>query len=130
MATDLSPARAGVLAGLVLGAGLGAVAGILNGVDFALTIGYGVGGGIVVGAFAGRLVRANRGQSHLPLRIVGGAVVLGVVVGAFVGTVAAWGFDESMLKGLGVGAGLGVVHGLLLGGVLLDAAGFGTPAMD
>jgi hypothetical protein len=117
------PASIGVGVGLVLGAGLGTVVGTLFALPLGAVIGYGVGTGLIIGAAAGRLAIANRGESHVALRLVGGAMLLGAIAGGPVGLLATWVHGGSALWGLLVGILAGLAHGLLVGGVLLAAVG-------
>ncbi len=113
------PTTLGAGIGLVFGAGLGTILGSLFSLSIGATTGYGVGTGLVVGAAAGRLAVANRGQTDIPVRLLGGAAVLGGLAGAPVGAVAAWTHGDSMMSGLAVGAAAGLAHGLLVGAILL-----------
>jgi len=114
-----SLAGVGVAMGLILGAGLGTTAAVLLDVPTPTVTGFSAGGGLVVGAGAGRLAEANLGRDHLGVRIIGGATVFGLVVGAGIGGLTAWTADASLLRGGAIGTLVGVVHGLLLGFVLV-----------
>jgi hypothetical protein len=104
--------------GLVFGTLVGAPASILTG-EVLSSLSYGLGGGIIVGALAGRLVRANTGKSEFGVRVVGGSGTVGAVVGAGVGAVGAWSVDIPATTGTLLGSGVGLLHGLLVGVLLL-----------
>jgi hypothetical protein len=106
--------------GLVFGGALGLLVGVILGTDIVSPLSYGTGGGIIVGALAGRLVRANRGEDAFAVRVVGGCATVGLLVGAGVGGVSAWSVDASLTSGAAIGAGAGIVHGLVVGGLLLS----------
>ena len=116
--TDDALPQTGTALGLVLGAGLATTVAVLLDSNLATITGFGVGGGLVVGAFAGTLARANRGRPRYAVRVVGGTVALGLLVGAGVGLAGAWGIDGALTDGLLLGAAVGVVHGALLGSIL------------
>lgn len=107
--------------GLVFGSALGTLVGVFSG-DLVTPLSYGLGGGIIVGALAGRLVRANTGESDFAVRVVGGSATVGLLVGVAVGSVGSWSADAATSTGALVGAGTGLVHGLLVGGLLLATA--------
>jgi hypothetical protein len=116
---DRSLSTLGVGIGLVLGSAVGALVGALLGIEVASLVGYGTGGGLVVGAVAGRLIEANRGEDQFQVRALGGSAAIGLLVGASVGTVGAWSLDATLLTGLGVGAGAGLLHGFVVAAILL-----------
>jgi hypothetical protein len=106
--------------GLVFGTAVGALASILTG-EIVPSVSYGLGGGIIVGALAGRLIRANTGEDQFRVRAVGGSATVGLFVGAAVGAVGAWTVDVSAGTGAAVGAAVGLFHGLVVGALLLVA---------
>lgn len=120
--------------GLAVGASLGVAAATAFAQPLPGVTGYGTGGGLVVGAAAGRLAEANLGQQHLGIRLVGGAMALGLLVGAPTGGLVAWVAEVSILPAVTVGAGVGIVHGLVVGVALhlvaRDRAGGGGPPRE
>lgn len=109
----------GLVVGIVLGAAVGAVAALLVDQSLALAAGYGAGGGLVVGGLTGQLADANRGQDEWVTRVVGGGAALGLLVGVALGALVAWVQSDTVAGGMVVGGPAGLVHGLLVGVVLV-----------
>ncbi len=107
--------------GLVFGSALGTLAGVVLGADLLSAASYGTGGGIIVGALVGRLLTANRGEDEFRVRVIGGAGAVGLAVGVAVGAIGAWTLDAPPANGVALGAGIGLLHGLVVGALV-----FGT----
>jgi hypothetical protein len=116
---DESLAATGLVLGIVFGAGVATVAATLVDQSVAVTGGYGAGGGLVVGALTGRLAEANWGEERWPTRVIGGGGVVGLLVGVALGALVAWTGDADVTAGALVGGPAGLVHGLLVGGVIV-----------
>ncbi|WP_302080412.1 hypothetical protein [Salinibaculum rarum] len=117
---DRRASNLGTGLGLVFGGAIGMLVGLVVGTDLVSPLSYGTGGGIIVGALAGRLVRANRGEDDFAVRVAGGCATVGLFVGAGVGSVGAWAVDASLTMGAAIGAGAGIGHGLAVGSLLLS----------
>ena len=115
---DESLPATGLVLGIVFGVGLASVTAVLLDQSIATTAGYGAGAGLVVGSLTGRLADANRGQEQWGTRVVGGGAVLGLVLGVVVGALVAWAQAAPLTSGMVVGGPAGLVHGVLVGGLL------------